>query len=105
MPPSAYRALKKKKDFEILLINFETEFIFVNLCLMHQEQRHLQYQIYNYVPAEAESTQNNTKLKSGFKRTINWNKYRSKVLLRSPNQYLDYFINPTFKELENFLLF
>ena len=87
------------------LINFETEFISVNLCLMHQEQRHLQYQIHNYVPAEAESTQNNTKLKSGFKRTINWNKYRSKVLLRSPNQYSDYFINPTFKELENFLLF
>ena len=28
-------------------------------------------------------------LKSGFKRTINWNKYQSKVTLQAQNQYLD----------------
>ena len=46
------------------------------------------------------NTQLVQKLKLGFKRTINWNKYQSKVLLRTPNQYLDYFIDPNVEELE-----
>ena len=45
-------------------------------------------------------TQNNAKLlqwlKSGFKRTINWNKYQSKVTAENQNEYLDYLINPSF---------
>ena len=47
------------------------------------------------------STQDSTKLlrqlKSGFKRTINWNKYQSKVTIQVPNPYLDYLINPSFE--------
>ena len=52
------------------------------------------------VPAVTLSTQDNTKLlkklKSGFKRKVNWNKYLSKVLTRERNQYLDYLIDPNF---------
>ena len=35
-------------------------------------------------------------LKSGFKRTINWNKYQSKVTIQAPNPDLDYLIDPIF---------
>ena len=46
------------------------------------------------------STQDNAKLlhqlKLGFKRTINWNKYQSKVAIQAPNPYLDYLIDPSF---------
>ena len=44
-----------------------------------------------YVPVVTLSTQENAKLleqlKSGFKRTINWNKYQAKVSTERPNQY------------------
>ena len=36
-------------------------------------------------------------LKSGFKRTINWSKYLSKVTAQERNQYLDYWIDPNFQ--------
>ena len=47
------------------------------------------------------STQDNAKLlqqlKSGFKRTINWNKYQIKVSTEKQNQYLDFLIDPSFQ--------
>ena len=50
-----------------------------------------------YVPVVTLSTQENAKLleqlKSGFKRTINWNKYQAKVSTERPNQYLDFLID------------
>ena len=56
-----------------------------------------------YVPNETLSNQDNTKilqqLKSGFKRTINWNKYQSKSELMGQNQYLNHLINPNFQEV------
>ena len=56
-----------------------------------------------YVPVVTLSTQDNAKLreqlKSGFKRTINWNKYQSKVSIQAPNPYLDYLIDPSFQEV------
>ena len=36
------------------------------------------------------------KLKSGFKRTINCNKYQSKVLIERQTHYLDYLTDPSF---------
>ena len=54
-----------------------------------------------YVPAVNLSTQDQVKLleqlKPGFKRTINWNKYQSKVSTKRQNQYLDYLIDPSFQ--------
>ena len=53
-----------------------------------------------YVPIITLSTQENEKmleqLKSGFKRTINWNKYQSKMPIERPNECLDYSIDPSF---------
>ena len=54
-----------------------------------------------YVPVVTLSTQDNGKslqqLKSGFKRTINWNKYESSVKTFAWNRYLNYLINPSFQ--------
>ena len=54
-----------------------------------------------YVPVETISTQDNTKLieqlKSGFKRTINWNKYEPKVAVQEQKRHLDSLINPSFQ--------
>ena len=53
------------------------------------------------------STQGNAKLlqqlKSGFKRTINWNKYQSKVSMQAPNPYLNYLIDPSFQGVNRLL--
>ena len=38
------------------------------------------------------------KIKSGFKRIVSWNKYQSKVLTQTQNQYLDYYLfDPCFQ--------
>ena len=53
-----------------------------------------------YVLVVTLSTHNNAKLlhqlKSSFKRTINWNKYQSKVSIQVSNPYLDYLTDPSF---------
>ena len=36
-------------------------------------------------------------MKSGFKRTINWNKYQSKISSERQNLYLDFLIDPSFQ--------
>ena len=54
-----------------------------------------------YVPVVTLSTQDNAKLlqqlKSGFKRTINWNKYESNIKTFAQNRYLNHLINPSFQ--------
>ena len=53
-----------------------------------------------YVPVVILSTQDNAKLfeqlKTGFKRTINLNKYHPKVSAQIQNQYLNFLIDPNF---------
>ena len=50
----------------------------------------------HYVPVVTLSTQDNAKLhqqlKSGFERSINWNKYQS-----DPKTYLNYLVDPSFQ--------
>ena len=62
-----------------------------------------------YVQVVATSTQDNTelleKLKSGFKRTINWNKYQSKISTVTQIQYLDYLIDPSFQGVNRLFVF
>ena len=48
--------------------------------------------------------QNLQQLKSGFKRTINWNKYQTKVSTEGVNQYLDFFIDPSFQGVNRFFV-
>ena len=54
-----------------------------------------------YVPVVTLSTQDNAKLlqqlKSGFKRTINWNKNESNKKTYAQNRYLNHLINPSFQ--------
>ena len=54
-----------------------------------------------YVPAATLSTQGNAKLlpqlKSGFKRTISWNKYLAKPELLAQNANLNHLIEPSFQ--------
>ena len=56
-----------------------------------------------YVPVITLSAQDNAKLlqqlKSGFKRTINWNKYESNIKTFAQNRYLNHLINPSFQEV------
>ena len=40
-------------------------------------------------------------LESGFKRTINWNKYQSKLTGQTQNRYLDYLIDPSFQGVKS----
>ena len=53
-----------------------------------------------YVPVVFLSKENDIKLleqlKSGFKRTIKWNKYRSQMTIQPKNNNLNYLIDPTF---------
>ena len=53
-----------------------------------------------YVSVVIFSTNDNAKLleqlKTGFKRTINWTKYQSKISTEAQNQYLGFLINPSF---------
>ena len=53
-----------------------------------------------YVPVVSLSKENDIKLleqlKSGFKRTIEWNKYRSQMTIQPQNNNLNYLIDPTF---------
>ena len=54
-----------------------------------------------YVPVVTLSTQENAKLlqqlKSGFRRTINWNKYQSDPKTYAQNRYLNHLVNPSFQ--------
>ena len=53
-----------------------------------------------YVPVVTLSADNDNKLleqfKTGFKRTIKWNKYRSKMSNQTKNNNLNHLIDPTF---------
>ena len=56
-----------------------------------------------YVPVVTLSKENDKKLleqlKSGFKRTVKWNKYRSQMTVQSNNNNLNYLIDPTFTKV------
>ena len=60
-----------------------------------------------YVPIVTLSTQDSAKLlpqlKSGFERTISWNKYIAKPELLAQNVSLNYLIEPSFQGVIDFL--
>ena len=61
-----------------------------------------------YVPEVTLSTQENAKLlqrlKSGFKRVINWNKYLSKPELLAQNPSLNHLVEPSFQGVNRFFV-
>ena len=56
-----------------------------------------------YVPVVTLPTQDNNKfleqLRTGFKRTIKWNKYRSEMTNQTKNNNFSYLIRPTFTKV------
>ena len=56
-----------------------------------------------YVPVVTLSTKDHEKLlqqlKSGFKKTISWNKYESSIKTFAQNRYLNYLVNPSFQRV------
>ena len=48
--------------------------------------------------------QNIEKKKSGFRRTINWNKYQSDPKSYAKNRYLNHLVNPTFQKVNRLLV-
>ena len=56
-----------------------------------------------YVPVVTLSTEDDNnfleQLKSGFKRTIKWNKYRSEMTNQTKTNHLNYLIDPTFTKV------
>ena len=43
-------------------------------------------------------------MKLGFKITISWNKYQSKVIIEKQSQYLGYLIDPIFQGVNRFFV-
>ena len=102
------------RSLNIPIINCEVEFILTrskNCTLADMTTRDgaiipptgLKFQITEtklYVPVVTLSKENDTKLleqlKTGFKRTKKWNKYRSQMTVQSNNSNLNYLIDPKF---------
>ena len=61
-----------------------------------------------YVPVVTLSAENDNKLleqlKTGFERTIKWNKYRSEIFNQAKNNTLNYLIDPTFTNVNRLLV-
>ena len=99
------------RSLDIPLINCEVEIIltWTKNCVLaamtvaNNSPTGLKFQITDtklYVPVVTLSKENDIKLleklKSGFKRTIKWNKYRSQMSVQNNNNNLNYLIDPTF---------
>ena len=69
------------------------------LCKLNQGATFTITETKVYVPVVTLSTQDNAKLltqiKSGFKRTINWNKYLSELELLTQNPNLSHLVKPS----------
>ena len=91
---------------EMLLINCEVNLILTwsKDCVITNSTGEGKFAITEtklYVPVVTLSTKDNEKLlqqlKSGFKKTINWNKYKLSIKTFAQNRYLNYLINPSFQ--------
>ena len=90
----------------MLLINCQVNLILTwsTTCVISSATGETKFKIIEtklYVPVVTLSTKDNAKLlrqlKSGFKRTIQWNKYESNIKTFAQNKYLNHLINPSFQ--------
>ena len=88
------------------LVNWEVNLILTSspTCVISSATGETKFKITEtklYVPDATLSTQDNVKLfqqlKSGFKRTINWNKYQSSIKTYAQNRYLNHLADPSFQ--------
>ena len=96
------------RNLEMPLINCETNALLTwsGKCVFSHNTKATTFaiaDIKHFVPVVTLSTQDNAKLlqqlESDFKRTINLNKYQSKVSIQVPNSHLDYLTDPRFQEV------
>ena len=89
-------------DCEInIILNWSANHVIVPTAAPNQNVTIVITDTKPYVQVVTLSIKNNVKLwdqlKSGFKRTINWNKYQSKGSIQPQNHYLNYLIDASFK--------
>ena len=93
------------RAFEMPLINCEVNHILrlPSTCVITSSTGERKSKITDtklYVHVVTLSTQDNAKLlqqlKSGFRKTINWNKYQSDTKAYGQNRYLNHLFNPSF---------
>ena len=98
------------RTLDMLLINCEVSLILTwsSTCVITNSTGAGRFAITDtklYVPVVTLSTQDNAKLlqelKSGFKRTINWNKYQSYPKAYVQNRYLYHLVDPSFQGVFN----
>ena len=93
------------RTLEMPLINCEVNLLtWSPTCVISSATGETKFKITEtklYVPFVTLSTQGNVKLlqqlKSGFKRTINWNEYESSIKIFAQNRYLNHLTNPSFQ--------
>ena len=94
------------RTLEMLLINCEVSLFLTwsSTCVISSTTGETKFKITEtkiYVPIVTLSTQDNTKLrqqlKSGFKRTINWNNYQSNPKTYPQKRYLNQLVDPSFQ--------
>ena len=83
-----------------LILNWSANCVIIYTDVANQVYKFTITETNLYVPAVTLSTQDNAKLlpqlKSGFKRTISWNKYLPKPELLPQNANLHHLIEPSF---------
>ena len=94
------------RTLEMLLINCEVNLILTwsEDCVISSTNGQIKFKITDtklYVPVVTLSTEDNKKLlqqlQLGFKGTINWSKYQTKVSTEGVNQFLDFLIDTSFQ--------
>ena len=84
-----------------IFLNWSEKFVIVTKNYGDQEPKFARTDAKLYVLVVTLSAQDNEKLfqqlKTGFKRTINWNKYQSESKLQTRSRYLNHLIDPSFQ--------
>ena len=88
-----------------LILTWSKNCVLADTTLANNPSTELEFQISDtklYVPVVTLSTENDKKcleqLKSGFKKTVKWNKYRSQMTIQSNKNNLNYLIDPAFSK-------
>ena len=94
-----------------LILTWSKNCVLANMISAITAPTGLEFQITDtklYVPVVTLSKENDIKLleqlKSGFKRTIKWNKYRSQMTIQPQNNNLNYLIDPTFTKVKRLFI-
>ena len=89
-----------------LILTWSKNCVLADMTAANNPPTKLEFQITDtklYVQVVTLSKQNDKKLleqlKSGFKRTVKWNKYKSQVTIQPQNKSLNYLIDPTFTKV------